>query len=55
MTTQPMPTQPRCAHPHPYAQRPIRLTSTTATLPIPLTVMPAHASIQRLGSCGVRS
>lgn len=44
MTTQPIPFQPYRAHPHPRA-RP----------PIPLTVMPAHAGIQCIGSCGVRS
>lgn len=55
MTTQRIPPQPHRIHPHPHAQRPIRLTITTATIPITLTVMPAHAGIQRLGSCGVRS
>lgn len=54
MTTQPIPPQPRCAYPHPHAQRPISLTITPATLSITLSVMPAHAGIQRLGSGGVR-
>ena len=48
MTTQPIPHQPHRAHPHPHAQSPISLT-------ISPTVMPAHAGIQRLGLCGVRS
>lgn len=44
MTAQPIPPQPHRAHPH-----------THVRLPIPLTFMPAHAGIQRLGLCGVRS
>lgn len=48
MTTQPVPPQPHRAHPHTHAQLPFLLTTST-------TVMPAHAGIQRLGSCGVRS
>lgn len=55
MTTQRIPPQPRCGNTHPHAQLPISLTITTATLPITLTDMPAHAGIQRLGLCGVRS
>ncbi len=38
MTAQPIPLRPHRAHPHPDSQP-----------PIPLTVMPAYAGIQRLG------
>ena len=55
MSTQPVPLQPRRVHLHSRARRPISLTIPLATLPIPLAVMPAHAGIQRLGSCGVGS
>lgn len=44
MTAQPIQPQPHRAYPHPHAQS-----------AIPLTVLPAHAGIQRLGFCGVRS
>ena len=53
MTAPPFPPQPHRARPHRHTQRPIALTMTT--LPIALTVMPAQAGIQHLGSCGVRS
>lgn len=46
MTVQPTPPQPHRTHPHPHPR---------AQPLIPLTVMPAHAGIQRLGLCGVRS
>ena len=52
MTTQPIPPQPHRAHPHPHAQP---LIPRTSSITISTTVMPAHAGIQRLGSCGVRS
>jgi hypothetical protein len=55
MIAQPISPQPHRAHSHPHAQLPISLTVTTATIPITHTVLPAHAGIQRLGSCGVRS
>ncbi len=50
MTAQPTPPAPHRAHPHRHAERPFPIT-----LLIPLTVMPAHAGIPRLGSCGVGS
>ena len=48
MTAQPIPPQPHRAHPHTHARSSDLLTVST-------TVMPAHAGIQRLGLCGVRS
>ena len=52
MTAQPISPQPHRAHPHLYAQPPIPRTTSITISPI---VMPAHAGIQRLGLCGVRS
>lgn len=48
MTAPPIAPQSDRAHPHPHTQ-------SLITLIVSPTVMPAHAGIQRLGLCGVRS
>lgn len=52
MTAHPIPPQLHRAHPNPHAQPPIFRTTSFTISP---AVMPAHAGIQRLGLCGVRS
>lgn len=54
MTAQPIPRQALCAHPHPHTRPATPVKVAAPNTPITLTVMPAHAGIQRLGSCEVR-